>query len=198
MSTWQFRVTPHCHADDNTSLFWQGGTTEGKVKVGGRGRAVRRGSRSDVPADCWTGAAGWRCCRVCWWTASTPLVAVTQPHVRPRDAAPRHLRSRPVFTVTCLLFFIWSVSSQPVRRAFAYVRVETSKEEIRPKMFARTISGRQAALTWVVDSSIIWAAGNLAVTALIIDSSIVIYLSCWFKFVKRVDLLPCFKLNVCN
>lgn len=25
-------MTPHCHADDNTSLFWQGGTTEGQVK----------------------------------------------------------------------------------------------------------------------------------------------------------------------
>lgn len=35
------------------SLFWQDGDTEGKVKVGERGRAVLRGLCSVVHAECW-------------------------------------------------------------------------------------------------------------------------------------------------
>ena len=50
----------------------------------------------------------------------SPLVAVTQPHIRRHAAVSRHLCSHSVFRLICLsglLVFNWSLCSEPMRRA---------------------------------------------------------------------------------
>lgn len=99
------------------SLFWQGGITEGKVKVGRERKSSA--ARLMLRCSCWL--LEWRCRQALVsrllmdWVNPALLVAVAHPHIRQRGTVSRHLCSQSVFMMICLLF---SLGSRPPRRAF--------------------------------------------------------------------------------